>query len=253
MSVVSYLSDDKLYNLEYVKTGDIFLFSNEPQRGSLLIISSTRSVWTHVGIAVWTNDTPSKLCIFESTFGAPAYDILTGTVRKGVRLTELRLIAANYKIIHVRSSNITRDSDFYTKLDEFMNLWKGTNYVSYFKIPLIPYVCFEDPGVSCSELVARYFDYIGLFAGKPQLQNQCIKNFLPKDFAPNYNYESGDLDTTGLFNDGFCPIVYKRDHMQFDTLGVVVALTLITAVICVYSLLTSPPSGSSKTNIKVSE
>lgn len=237
MSVVSYLNDSNLYNLEYVKTGDILLFSNEPQRGSLLVISSTRSVWTHVGIAVWSTDVPSKLYMFESTYGSPAYDILTGTVRKGVRLTELRLIASNYKIVHVRSSNIVRDASFYTKLDEFMQLWKGKNYVSFYKIPLIPYICFDDPGVSCSELVARYFDYIGSFVGKPWLENYCIKNFLPKDFAPNYNLQPGEPVTAGLFNDGFCPIVYKRDHMQFDTLGVVVILTLVTGALCIYTLI----------------
>jgi len=230
MSITGYLGNTGLRNLEFVRTGDILLFSNEPQRGSLLIMTTTRSRWTHTGIAVWRN---RKLMLFESTFGSPALDELTGEVRKGVRLTELSEILSRYNTIHIRPSNIERTSEFYTKLDEFMELWKGKPYVSFIKIPFIPYFKFEDPGVSCSELVARYFDYIGLFDGKPELQNFYIKNYLPYHFAPQEFAYQGP-DTESLFKQTFSPIVYQKEFMTFDSVKLLVAITILVTLLGFY-------------------
>lgn len=231
MSITGFLGESGLRNLEFVRTGDTLLFSNEPQRGSLLIVTSTRSRWTHVGIAVWRN---RNLMIFESTYGSPAYDNLTGEVRRGVRLSNLVDLLPRYNTIHVRTINLTRTPDFYSKLDEFMEIWKGGSYVSFIKIPFIPYFKFEDPGVSCSELVARYFKFIGLFDDKPDLDNYYIKSFLPHHFAPREHGREPEIDTSGLFTQTLSPIVYQRSHMTFDSGKFLAALTIAVTLLGIY-------------------
>lgn len=226
VGITRYLGDTGLTNLEFIRTGDVFLFGNEPQRGSLLIMSSTGSRWTHTGVAVWRGD---NLMVFESTYGSKAFDELTGEVRRGVRLSSILDIKNKYNIFHIRKTNVERTPEFYTKLEEFMELWKGKNYVSFYKIPLIPYVCFEDPGVSCAELVARYFDYVGAFDGKPALQNKCIKNFLPAHFSPILS--DSDLDTSGLFTTTLSPIIYQKQHTTIESTKLLVILTIIVTLV----------------------
>jgi len=238
MGITSYLFEDGLTNVEFIKTGDLLLFSSEPEKGGLLIITSTRSVWTHVGIAVWSEDTPRRLLILESGYGVKQFDELTGTERRGVRLTSLVQTAKRYQSVHVRNVNVVRDAAFYTKLQEFMQIWKGVDYVSLIKIPLIPYFPFTDDGVSCAEFVARYFDYIGLFEGKPELQNYPVKNFLPKDFAPA---SSNPLDTSSLFVRSFSPIIYRRIRPGFNTVMTLASISVVVSLLGVYVLISGRP------------
>ena len=230
VGISSYLGETGLRNLEFVRTGDILLFGNEPQKGSLIIMSSTGSRWTHIGVAVWRGD---NLMVFESTYGSQALDDLTGEVRRGVRLANILDVKDKYNMFHVRKTTVERTPEFYTKLEEFMELWKGKNYVTFYKIPLIPYLCFEDPGVSCGELVARFFDYVGEFDGKPNLQNKCIKNFLPAHFAP----DSPDLDTSKLFSTTLSPLIFQKPHTTIESIKVLVILTMVVTVVWIFTNL----------------
>lgn len=233
MGVTSFLSETGLTNLEFVRTGDVLLFTSEPQKGALLVMTSTRSIWTHVGIAVWTDEIPRRLMILESAFGVKRFDELTGTDRVGVRLTNLATGIERYQMVHVRNVNVARDSNFYTKLADFMQIWKGTNYVSLVNIPLIPFIRFDDHGVSCAEFVARFFQYMGLFDDKPQLNSYPIKNFLPRHFSPGTGH---DIDTSGLFTRTFSPIVYRSPHARFDTIRILSAVTIGLTLIGFYVL-----------------
>jgi hypothetical protein len=238
MGISSFLFDEGLTNVEFIRTGDILLFNSEPQKGALLVMTSTRSVWTHIGIAVWSNDTPRRLLILESGYGQKQFDELTGTERTGVRLTELKGIINRYQAIHVRSVKVTRDVSFFTKLTDFMQEWKGTNYISLVKIPLIPFIQFNDGGVSCAEFVARYFKAIGLFDDKPALNNYPIKNFLPRNFAPG---GPNEIDTSGLFVQSFSPIVYRSSAPRFDSVLLLTILTIGATLLGGYVLLINKP------------
>jgi hypothetical protein len=222
--LTEYLTNDQLTNLSFVRTGDILLFTNDPKRAALLIISSTRSIWVHVGIAVWSESNPRRLLVLESTRGKLALDELTGEVRRGVRLTDIRNIIEEYQTVYVRPLDVVRDSTFRTQLANFMQIWKGTPYVSFTKIPFIPYFEFTDPGVSCSELTARFLKDIGKFDSDPELLDYPIKNFLPKHFAP------GEELTTSLrdvFEPKSCSVVYKRSELSMDTIQVLCIGVLI--------------------------
>lgn len=222
--LTEYLTNDRLTNLSQVRTGDILLFTNDPKRGSLLIITSTRSVWVHVGIAVWSESNPRRLLVLESTRGKPALDELTGEVRKGVRLTDIRNIINEYQTIYIRPLDAIRDSTFKSQLFDFMQTWKGIPYVSFVKIPFIPFFEFEDTGVSCSELVARFLKYIGKFDSYPELLDYPIKNFLPKHFAPG---EELTTSLRSLFEPKSSSIVYKRPEMTMDTVQILCAGAII--------------------------
>jgi hypothetical protein len=228
MGITEYLTTENLTNVDYIRTGDILLFTNEPRRGSMLIITSTRSPWVHVGVAVWSDTLPRKLMVLESTRGRVAYDELTEEIRRGVRLTELKNIVDEYQAIHIRRLNIERNLEFYTKLNQFMEDWKGVPYVSLLKIPFIPYTCFEDPGVSCSELVARFMKYMGLFEGSEFLTDYCIKNFLPGHFAPETELNTELRD---LFEDTPCPMVYSRGVLMMDTILLLSLMAFITFLV----------------------
>ena len=231
MGLTEYLHNDNLLNLDRVKTGDILLFTNEPKKGSLLIMTTTRSVWVHVGIAVWSESSPRRLLVFESTRGRATQDELTGEIRKGVRLTDIRNITDEYQAIHVRPVDIIRDEVFYTKLDEFIQMWKGRSYVDLVKIHYIPDACFEDPGVSCSELVARYFQYLGFFEGKQELQEKCIKNFLPLHFAPGSEFNK---DVVNFFLTTKSPLIYHKGYLQTDTINVLIVMAIILFVVIMF-------------------
>jgi hypothetical protein len=228
MGLTEYLQGDNLINLERVKTGDILLFTNEPKKGSLLIMIATKSVWVHVGIAVWSESSPRRLLVFESTRGKVAEDELTGEIRRGVRLTDIRNITNEYQAIHVRPVDLVRDEVFYTKLNDFIQLWKGVDYVNLIKIPLIPFICFEDTGISCSELVARYFQYMGFFEGELGLEEKCIKNFLPLHFAPGSEFNQ---DVVSFFLTTKSPLIYHKGFLQTDTINVLIIIAIILFVV----------------------
>jgi hypothetical protein len=119
-----------------------------------------------------------------------------------------------------------------------MQLWKGVDYVSLIKIPLIPFFNFTDDGVSCAEFVARYFDFMGLFDDKPDLQARSFKNFLPKDFSPS---SSNDFGTSGLFVQSFSPIIYRRGRPRFNTINALAVLSIMVSLIGVYRVVKGYP------------
>jgi hypothetical protein len=227
VSLSEYTTHKNLTNLDRVRTGDILLFSNEPKKGSLIIMTSTRSQWVHVGIAVWSDSSPRRLLVFESTRGKVAQDELTGAVRRGVRLTDIVNIIQEYQVIHVRHLNVERTPEFINGLNSFMQEFKGKNYVTFWKIPLIPFLCFEDPGVSCSELVARFFKSVGLFESRPTLNNYCLENFLPGHFAPRGEFSR---ELTTLFANDNSPIIFHKGYLGMETVLTLCIFTLVTLV-----------------------
>jgi len=231
MALTEYLRSDGLMNLDRVQTGDIILCGNEPKKGSLIIMSSTRSTWVHVGIAVWSTTSPRRLLIFETTRGKRSVDELTGEIRRGVRLTDIRNIFEEYQSIHVRHLNIQRTESFYSTLNNFIMEWKGVDYISLIKIPLIPFVCFEDPGVSCGELVARFFKALGLFDSRPSLLNYCIKNFLPSHFVPGSELSE---EVASLFANDNSPVIFHKGFLGMDTVLLFSVMALITLSLCLF-------------------
>jgi hypothetical protein len=225
MGLTEFSLDSPLQNLDRVQTGDIILCSNEPRKGSFLIMTTTRSIWVHVGIAVWSTEGQRRLLIFESTRGKREQDELTGEVRNGVRLTDIRNIIEQYQVIHVRHLNVPRTTEFLTSLQGFMTEWQGREYISLIKIPLIPFVCFEDPGVSCSELVARFFKSIGLFDSRPELNNYCLKNFIPSHFAPGTEFSK---EMSNLFANDNSPVIF---HMGYFGMDIGLLLCIIAFII----------------------
>ena len=243
MSLTEYNLNTHLTNLDRVQTGDIILCSNEPKKGSFIIMTSTRSIWVHVGIAVWTTESPRRLLIFESTRGRPELDELTGEVRRGVRLTDIRNILDLYQVIHVRHLDIQRTPEFFIKLQEFMTENQGKNYISFIKIPLIPFVCFDDPGVSCSELIARYMKHMGLFDSRPKLNNYCLKNYLPSHFAPGTEFSR---EMTTLFLNDNSPVIFHQGYLGMD---IVLLLCIFAFILLGINVLASTESSFLKMGI----
>jgi hypothetical protein len=234
VGLTEYTPNYKLTHLDRVRTGDILLFSNEPKKGSLIIMSSTRSNWVHVGIAVWSDSSPRRLLVFESTRGKKTQDELTGEMRRGVRLTDIVNVMNEFQVIHVRHLNVPRTPEFINTLNTFMQEWKDTNYVSFWKIPLIPFLCFEDEGVSCSELVARFLKAAGLFEARPTLNNYCLKNFLPSHYSPGGEFSS---ELTTLFANDNSPVVFHQGYLGMETVIFFCLFSLI-ALVAVLLLMT---------------
>lgn len=226
-----YLSNLGLKNLDYVQTGDILLFKSRGNRTSSIINLGIRSPWTHVGIAIWEGD---NLKVFESSLSESVLDELTGTYKRGTRKTNLLNIVDRYSTILTRPVNITRDPLFYARLEQFINDYTGKNYTTVLKIPLIPFLCIEDSGIHCSELVGKYFDYMGLFDDKPGLKGKCPFNILPSDFAP----ENQNPETDRLFTDNPSITLYTSPTMESPSLLFLCIVALIATSIHLLIYLT---------------
>lgn len=219
-----YLSQVGLKNLDYVQTGDILLFKSKGNRTSNLLSIGIRSSWTHVGVAIWEG---GFLKVFESSLSEKVLDEVTGTFKRGARKSRLLDIVDRYASILVRPVEIPRTPTFYTKLDEFISEHSGKNYTTFLKIPFIPFLCMEDEGIHCSELVARYFLYVGLFDDKPGLKARCPFNFLPSDFSP----ESTDMEIDRLFTSSPSITIYNSASIQSPSLLFLCLLSFITAAV----------------------
>lgn len=215
-----YLSDLGLKSLGYVQTGDILLFKSSGDRTSTIINLGIRSLWTHVGIAIWEG---GDLKVFESSLSGPEFDELTGTYRKGTRKTSILNIVGKYATILARPVNIARDSLFYTRFNQFLSDYTGKAYTSLLKIPFIPFICLEDTGIHCSELVGRFFDHVGMLEDKPGLKNKCSFNILPSDFAPG----TQDPEIDRLFTDKPSITLYTSSSMESPSLLFLCFVTLI--------------------------
>lgn len=202
------------FNLDTIETGDILLFKSTIGKNSLPVILGTRSDWTHIGIAVWKNS-PRELMVFESNKN-------TG----GVGLRSLESMADRYELIYRRKINYVRGLDFESILQTFILTYDGKPYTSFIHIPLIPYLPFTDPGLSCGELVARWLHVLGLLT--PELKKKEFVNYIPSDYVPS----SKDLQS--LFLNGPLKIVKHSSVMESPTLmwlSVIVIITTITFLI----------------------
>ena len=226
-----YLSNAGLKNLDYVQTGDILLFRSKGNRVSNLINIGTRSPWTHTGIAIWED---GELKIFESSLSESVFDELTASFKRGTRKTNILNIINRYAVVLTRPLNIIRDPLFYSRLNQFILDYTGKDYTTFLKIPLIPHVCVEDPGIHCSELVARYLDFLGMFEDNPKLKNKCPFNFLPSDFSP----ENTDPNFDILFTENPSITLYTAPSMENPSLLFLVIVTLIIASIQTLLFLT---------------
>lgn len=224
-----YLSQFKLKNLEYVETGDILLFKSLNHRNSQIVNVGSRSLWTHIGIAIWE---AGELKVFESSFGNSVLDELTGTFKRGVRKTKIVDLIDRYGLIFSRQLDVVRDTQFYNTLNDFISSQTGKSYTSFIKIPFIPFICLEDPGIHCAELVSSYMDALGLFDDKPSLKNKCKFNILPSDFSP----EVEDPDIDSLFKDTPAIIIYSKSNIENPSLLFMGVLAMLIAGISILFL-----------------
>jgi hypothetical protein len=215
---------DTLRNLDYVETGDILLFKSLHSRTASLVRLGTRSVWTHVAIAIWEG---GVLKIFESSMSRKLFDELTGTEKFGVRKIALADVLEEYGEVLVRKTDVVRDDDFYTKLGDFQHEYKSRNYTNFLKIPLIPFLCIEDEGIHCSQLVSRYMEYMGLLEDKPNLAARCFFNVLPVDFSP----ENPDPEFNALFKLMPTITLFSQSGITNDTLLVLIGVALIAGAV----------------------
>jgi hypothetical protein len=208
----------KYHNLDLIETGDIILFKSPINRTSLSIILGTRSNWTHVGIAIWESDRGERrLYIFDAHASV------------GVRKVPFDLISGRYETVYIRKIPYQRPQiQFPNILAGFFNTYINRPYVSLMKIPLIPYVPFTDPGISCGELAARWLNTLGILTPE-----KSLVNYVPGDFV------SGKID----FGDN--PLRILHHNTKFDSptllyvsLGVVAVtmLFLISTFIDLYHL-----------------
>jgi hypothetical protein len=224
-----YLSQFKLKNLEYVETGDILLFKSINHRNSQIVNIGSRSLWTHIGIAIWEG---GELKVFESSFGNSVLDELTGTFKRGVRKTKIVDLVDRYGLIFSRQLNVVRDTNFFNTLNDFISSQIGKSYTSFIKIPFIPFICLEDPGIHCAELVSSYMDALGLFDDKPSLKNKCKFNILPSDFSPEVN----DPEVDSLFKDTPAIIIYSKSNIENPSLLFMGVLVMLIAGISILFL-----------------
>jgi len=135
-------------NLDKVETGDILIYSSV-NNTSFGISFITKSLYTHVGIAVWVdmnvnlkidnnisidhskNNIRKKLMIFETDGGKSLYDYINlKNISNNVRLVSVEDNLENVNKIYLRKLNIKKDADFYKKLENFIYKYKDIPYES---------------------------------------------------------------------------------------------------------------------------
>lgn len=208
----------KYHNLDVIETGDIILFKSPINRSSLSIILGTRSNWTHIGVAIWETERGERqLYVFDAHASV------------GVRKVPFDLISNRYESIYVRKIPYQRDpTQFPILLKSFLDEYINKPYVSLIKVPLIPYLPFSDPGVSCGELAARWLNTIGILT-----PSKSLVNYIPVDFV------SGSID----FGGSMISIVYHSTKFDSPTLlflsiGVIIIslIFLSSSLIDIYHL-----------------
>jgi len=135
-------------NLDKVETGDILIYSSI-NNTSFGISFITKSLYTHVGIAIWVdmnvnlkidnnisivhskNNVGKKLLIFETDGGKSLYDYLNlKNISNNVRLVSVENNLENVNRIYLRKLNIKKDAEFYKKLENFIYKYKDIPYES---------------------------------------------------------------------------------------------------------------------------
>jgi hypothetical protein len=132
-------------NLDKVETGDILIY-NSINNTSFGISFLTKSIYTHVGIAIWAdvninvnideqinihkeNINTKKLLILETDLGDGKFDyIRLKNIKNNVRLISIDENLRNVNKIYVRKLKINRDQDFYDKFYQFIYDYKDIPY-----------------------------------------------------------------------------------------------------------------------------
>jgi len=135
-------------NLDKVETGDILIYSSI-NNTSFGISFLTKSIYTHVGIAIWAdidinlniNDNINfnniynkdiknkKLFIFETDMGVSKFDyIKLKSITNSARLISIDDNLKNVYKIYVRKLDVPRNEEFYKKLYNFINGYKDIPY-----------------------------------------------------------------------------------------------------------------------------
>lgn len=208
---VQYSTD--FHNLDLIESGDIIIFRSPINRNSLSIVLGTRSNWTHVGVAVWVSeDGNRRLFIFDAHASV------------GVRKIAFDVMARRYDSIYIRKIPYVRDDSIFPDiLKSFIDEYTNKPYISYIRVPLIPYLPFSDEGVSCGELAARWMNVLGILT-----PTKSLVNYIPGDFV------KGVIDFQG--ND--LRILYHATHFDSPTLMyIAIAVILITSVFLISTLI----------------
>jgi len=225
-------------NLDKVETGDILIYSSI-NNTSFGISFLTKSIYTHVGIALWAdidinvnidnkinihkNDNKNKkLLIFETDMGDGKFDyIKLKNVKNNVRLISIDENLKNVNKIYVRKLNITKDEQFYIKLYNFINEYKDIPYekdnITIFSIMLgINKRNNNDKLKSaiCTEVVYHYLSDI--------TNLKFNKVYYPKYFAKEYS----ESDLNNILGEQ-----YKIYDADFGTYFIAFLLLILFVII----------------------
>lgn len=233
----------KFSNLDKVETGDILIY-NSIHNTSFGISFLTKSIYTHVGIAVWadiklnmkfsdTNEeiessNEKKLLIFETDLGEEKFDYIKQKyIKNNVRLILLEDNLKNVNKIYVRKINVKRDTEFYKKFNIFINKYKEIPYETD-KITILLYMM--GLGISsrkkdeilnsaiCTELVSKYLNTIF------NIKNKYI---YPKNFSIEHDYS---IKEKYMFNEQIK--IYDAEFKQvIIILGILFIILVIGAII----------------------
>ena len=175
-----------------VRTGDILLFSGY-SFPSLFVRLGTYSEWTHASIAVWLNtDNGRKLHMFEAARFNDEHCALQNSIGKGCRLINIEQVSHVYSKISVRHIGMNRDNEFFSKLMNFMQEFKGKPFPSsFFRIMLVNTGFFQrhnqdDGTILCSELCSLWLEKCGAF--KPTIPNYPHYLAVPGHFCDDNKY-----------------------------------------------------------------
>lgn len=229
----------KFSNLDKVETGDILIY-HSINNTSFGINFLTKSVYTHVGIAVWSNlnyniyfdnntqaiysGKDKKLLIFETDLGTEKYDyVRQKNVKNNVRLISVEDNLINVNKIYVRKVNLKRDNEFYKKFQKFIDEHQNIPYETD-KITILLYMM--GMGISnrkknslnsaiCTELVSKY---LSVFFN---IKNRYL---YPKNYAIEYKNIFKEND---ILEDQ-----YKIYDAEYDNIVLVSAVIITILIIC---------------------
>lgn len=215
------VNDGVFSNLDKVETGDILIYTTV-NNTTLGISFLTKSIYSHVGIAIWgkTNNilnignkinidnNDEKLFILETDSGIHRYDYLKNKqVKNNVRIIDVKDNVDNTLFIYVRKVNIIRDDIFYKKLSNFIRKYQDTPYekdnIKIFSIMMGINNKDDDDSLLksaiCTQLVYRYLNEV--------VNVEFDKKYnYPKFYAIEYspkNLNSILLDQYKIYNSSY--------------------------------------------------
>ena len=248
--------------IDSVKTGDVILCSSNTPTATVLRLF-TGSLYNHVGVAIRLDDAKniildarpdSKLCVMEINTMA-RHNILTGTVMKGMTLSDFEWVQVRYNQMAVRRMDDSlRQPALIPLIWAFIRRYHGYEFAS----GLMPFISVwaEYPlsGISrgrnmfCSEKTAYFYDEcVG-----PILAARDGVAYIPGDLQYLFgertvnahclykpNHYTADGNSKGrIFKGREEMIIYNYT----DMLSAVIQLLLITIVIIVIICMLLPES-----------